>query len=261
MKNPFEKVYKFLILVFNTRAAGIYILLFAASIAVATFIENDFGTSSAQKVIFKSWWFEALLVLFSITIAVNIIKFKMIKQKKWTVLLFHASIILILIGAGITRYFGFEGMMHIRENNTSNIFLSSTTYLKFKVSKNDETYDFDEEVLFATKGNNNWHESFLIGNDLIDVSVKEFIPNPKQILSESIDGKPILKIVVSGINGREEYFISKGETKRIRNVIYNFKENEIPEAVNIIYQNESLLFKTNKVITQMVMATQKRDTI
>jgi len=261
MKKPFQKVTKLLFLVFNTRAAGIYILLFAASIAVATFIENDFGTSSAQKVIFRSWWFELLLFLFGVTIVVNIIKFKMLERKKWAVLLFHASIILILIGAGVTRYFSFEGMMHIRENNTSNIFLSSNSYLKFKVTKNEETYDFDEKVLFATKGNNNWHESFLIGNDLIEVSVKEFIPNPKQILDESIEGKPTLKIVVSGISGREEYFISEGETKRIRNVIYNFKENEIPEAINIIYKNETLLFKTNKTLSQMVMATQQKDTI
>lgn len=31
--------------------------------------------------------------------------------------------------------------------------------------------------------------------------------------------------------------------------------------VNIIYKNDSLLFKTNSVLTQMVMATQQRDTI
>ncbi len=38
---------------FNTRAAGVYILLFAFAIGIARFIENDFGTDSAQKVIFK----------------------------------------------------------------------------------------------------------------------------------------------------------------------------------------------------------------
>ena len=261
MKKSFAIVNKILTSLFNTRAAALYILLFAAAIAIATFIENDFGTSSAQKVIFKSWWFEFLLLLFSISIIVNIIKFKMIRQKKWTVLVFHASIVLILFGAGVTRYFGFEGMMHIRENDVSNRFLSSNTFLKFKVIKNNETFDFDEQVLFATLGNNNWHESFLIGNDLIDIKVKEFIPNPKQILSESLDGKPTLKIVIAGINGREEYFISKGQTKRIRNVIYNFKEEQIPEAINIKFENDLLFFKTDKVLTQMVMSTQKKDTI
>jgi len=261
MKKSLDIFKKYFAKLFNTRAAGIYIILFAASIAIATFIENDFGTSSAQKVVFKSRWFELLLILFSISIAVNIIKFKMIKQKKWPLLIFHAAIIIIILGAGLTRYFGFEGMMHIRQGDTSNTFLSSNSFLKFKVNKKDKTFRFNEPVLFATLGNNNWHESFLIGNDLIDVEVKEFIPNPKQILTEGIDGKPTLKIVVSGINGREDYFISKGEMKRIRNVIYNFKENIIPEAINIKFENGSLSFKTNKVLTQMVMNTQKKDTI
>ncbi len=261
MKLFYAKITKFLSPFFNTRAAGIYILLFALSIAIATFIENDFGTSSAQKVIFKSRWFELLLLLFSITIIVNIIKFRMIRQKKWSLLLFHSAIVIIILGAAITRYVGFEGIMHIRENDTSNRFLSSNTFLNFRVNKDNEAFNFSEKVLFASLGNNNWEESFLIGNDLIEVKVIKFLPNPKQVIIKSIEGKPILKIVVAGINGREEYFISKGETKKIRNIIFNFKENQIPDAINIVYNNDSLLFKTNKTLSQMVMATQKKDTI
>ena len=140
MKKSLDIFKKYFAKLFNTRAAGIYIILFAASIAIATFIENDFGTSSAQKVVFKSRWFELLLILFSISIAVNIIKFKMIKQKKWPLLIFHAAIIIIILGAGLTRYFGFEGMMHIRQGDTSNTFLSSNGFLKFKVIKNDKIF-------------------------------------------------------------------------------------------------------------------------
>ena len=40
-------------ILFSSSAGGIYTLLFAAAIGVATFVENDFGTSAAQKVIFK----------------------------------------------------------------------------------------------------------------------------------------------------------------------------------------------------------------
>ncbi|RLD24719.1 MAG: cytochrome C biogenesis protein, partial [Bacteroidetes bacterium] len=255
------KLKKIIAPIFNTRAAGFYFLLFAASIAIATFIENDFGTSSAQKVIFKAWWFELLLVLFGITIIVNIFKFRMIQQKKWAVLLFHFSIIIILIGAGATRYLGFEGIMHIRENNSANNFLSSNTFLKFNVVKDGNSYDFDEPVLFATLGGNKWHESYLVENHLIDITVKEFIPNPKQILNEGIDGKPTLKLVVAGATGREEYFISQGETNRYGNVIFNFKESSFPGAVNISYKNDSLFFNSNKTLTRTVMATQQKDTI
>lgn len=261
MKKYLTKAKNILTPIFNTRAAGAYMLLFAIAIGVATFIENDYGTSSAQKVVFKSWWFELLLTLFSISIVVNIIKFNMIKQKKWTLLLFHSAIVIIVIGAGITRYFGFEGIMHIRENDTSNSFLSANTFLKFQVNKNNESFNFDEEVLFATLGNNNWHNAYLIGNDLIDVNVKKFIPNPIQKLNESPNGKPTLKIVVAGMGGREEYILSKGDTERFGNLLYNFNDQEIPEAINIIYKNDSLFFKTNQAFTQMVMATQKKDTI
>ncbi|WP_166966173.1 cytochrome c biogenesis protein [Yeosuana marina] len=261
MKRLFKFLKKFTSYLFNTRAAGLYILLFAAAIAIATFVENDFGTSAAQKVIFKSWWFELLLILFGISILVNIFKFRMIQQKKWPLVIFHAAIIIILIGAGVTRYFGYEGIMHIRENNSSNNFLSSNTYLKFRVTKNNQTYNFDEDVLFASLGNNYFKESYIIDNDLIEVEVKDFIPNPKQVLQASIDGKPSLKIVVSGMNGREEYFISEGESKRINNILYNFNDQEVPNAFNILFKGDSLSFKTNTTYSQMVMATQTRDTI
>ncbi len=247
----------------DTRAAGLYFILFAAAIGIATFIENDFGTSAAQKVIFKAWWFELLLALFGLTIIVNIFKFRMIQQKKWALLMFHSAIIVIIIGAGVTRYFGFEGVMHIRENGTANSFLSAETYLKFEVIKNGKTYNFDEPVLFASLGNNHFKEEYSIAGDLIAISVKDFIPNPEQQLADSEEeGLPTLKLVVGGANGRQEYYIQKGQTRRIDNVLYNFKDLEMPEAVNLKYSPEDgIWFKYNRPVTQTVMATQKRDTL
>ncbi len=261
MNKLFVLLKKNIAFLFNSKAAAVYTTLFAVTIGIATFIENDFGTSSAQKIIFQTWWFELLLALFCITILNNIFKYNLIKEKKWAILIFHAAIVLILIGAGITRYFGSEGIMHIRENSTSNTFLSANTYLKFKAIKNDKSYEFDEAVLFATLGNNKWHESYLINNDLIDIRVKKFIPNPQQILQESIDGKPFLKIIVAGMNGREEYFISKGERKTINNVVFNFKNNELPEAFNIINKDDSIFFRFNRPLTQMEMVSQKKQII
>ncbi len=246
---------------FGTRAAGLYILVFAAAIAIATFIENDFGTSSAQKVVFKTKWFELLLVLFSITLMVNIKRFRMVQQKKWALIIFHFSMVIIIIGAGVTRYFGYEGMMHIRENDQSNQFLSAETYLKYEVIKDGNKYQFDEPVLFATLGNNNLKESYLIGNDLIETEVVEFIPNPVQIMETVEGGQPTLKIVFGGVNGREEYFISPGETKRFRGVIFNFTTAVQPGTINLKYENKELFIKADRTLTQMVMATQKRDTL
>ena len=123
-------LYKINNIIFSTSAAGLYLLVFAIAIGVATFIENDFGTSSAQALIFRATWFEVLLILFGCTILSNIFRFRMVQQRKWASLIFHSAIIIIIIGAGVTRYFGYEGMMHIREGKASNTFLSESIFSK-----------------------------------------------------------------------------------------------------------------------------------
>lgn len=177
---------------FNTTAAAIYLGLFAFVIAAATFIENDYGSSTAQKLIYNAWWFELLLILIGIAILSNISRFSMIKKGKWALLIFHLAILVILIGAAITRNFGYEGVMHIREGESSGTFLSSENYLLFRWENGGNVYEFEEEVLFASHGDNHFEESYLLGNNLIEVRLKEFIPNPKQALQERADGKPTL---------------------------------------------------------------------
>ena len=261
-----NKVVERLRLLFNrisdTRAAGLYFIVFASAIGIATFIENDFGTSAAQKVVYKAWWFELLLLLFGTSILVNIYRYRMIPLKKWALLMFHAAIIVIIIGAAVTRYFGFEGVMHIREGSNASSFISSEMYLKFEATKDGKSYYFDENVLFASLGTNSFDESYLIDGQQIDVSLKEFIPNPKQVLvTNQKTGKASLKVVISGMNGREEYVITEGESNRYGNLLFNFKKNPIEGAINLAYRDGELLIQANRLLSQMVMATQKKDTL
>ncbi len=254
-------VRKYVNMLFTTRAAGLYMLIFAVSIGAGTFIENDFGTSAAQRVVYRSGWFALLLALFSITIAVNMVRFKMVRQKKWSLLTFHLAMIVILIGSAVTRYTGFEGIMHIREGDRSNRFLSAETYLQYEAQRGEQRYRFDEPVLFASLGSNAWESSYLIGKDLVEVAVKEFIPNPIQSLEEAVDGRPTIKIVFGGMAGREEYFLSAGDATRYRNVLFNFRDEPVAGAVNIAIRNDSLFIRYDRPLVQRVMATQAVDTL
>ncbi len=240
----------------STRAAGIYFLLFAIAIGVATFIENDFGTSSAQEVIFKRTWFELLLGLFGLTILVNIWRFKLIKQKKWASLLFHSSVIVILLGAALTRYYGTEGMMHIREGETSNAYLSAESFLKFQVLQNNKKYSFEEPTHFSSIGNNDFETSYQIGSNIIDVSLEKFIPNPKDSVITTGAGLPMLKIVIAGNNGREEYYVKQGDKTSINGINFNFSNEVFSDAFNVTIENDQLVFITDSPINQRVMATQ-----
>jgi len=247
--------------IFSTRAAGLYMLLFAIAIGIATFVENDFGTSSAQDIIFKSRWFELLLILFGGTIMANIFRFRLIQQKKWASLIFHSAIIIIILGAGITRYFGFEGMMHIREGGSSDNFLSTESYLKFKVLYEGKSYSFDEPVYFSSLGDNKFSGDYQIGPNLLKVKLKQFIPNPTEKIEDAEGGIPVMKVVIAGQGGREEIFVHQGDKVNINGVNFNFNEQILSNAFNVIVRNDSLLFATDVPVIQTVMATQKTDTL
>ncbi|HPK08691.1 MAG TPA: cytochrome c biogenesis protein CcsA [Saprospiraceae bacterium] len=246
---------------FSTSAAGVYMLLFAAAIGIATFIENDFGTPAAQKLVYQTLWFELLLILFGICIIVNVFRFKLIEQKKWSILVFHLSIVIILIGAGITRYFGYEGMMHIRENDMSDSFLSSDMYLNFNAIQGDKKYSFEESVLFAGVGNNKFDQTYIIGDQKIKVALNNFVPNPEQIFQTEEGGFPMIKLVIAGNAGREEYFLKKGEDITVNNQKYTFGDMMDSLSVNFYYRNDSLLVSAPRNFGFMVMATQERDSI
>ena len=53
------------------------------------------------------WWFEALMGLLMINFIGNITDENFF-ERKWAILLLHLSFILILFGAFITRYNGYE---------------------------------------------------------------------------------------------------------------------------------------------------------
>ncbi len=257
---PFNRI---LNVIFSTSAAGLYLLLFAISIGAATFIENDFGTSAAQKLVFRSLWFEVLLVLFGLCIVWNIIKFRMIQQKKWAVASFHFSIILILIGAGVTRYFGYEGMMHIREGSASNTFLSSENYIQMKAFVNGKSYTVQEPALFASLGKNSFKKSYLIGGQNVDLSLREFIPNPTEMMEDDPEGVPCLKLVLGGAMGREEYVVKKETWRQMDGFTIHFgdKVDSLPADIEIQFIDRKLTFRSRVPLTQMVMATQKRDSL
>ena len=98
-------------------------LALALGAAVATFVENDYGTQVARLHIYDALWYEVLLTLAAINLLAVMFKTKLYKSLSKGLL--HMSLIVILIGAGVTRYGGEEGRMHIREGDSSNQFTDS----------------------------------------------------------------------------------------------------------------------------------------
>ena len=78
----------------SMKLMSVLILLFAFSIGYATFIENDFGRTSAKALIYNAWWFELILVLLTYSLINNLIRYKLFRLEKLATLTFHLSFIL-----------------------------------------------------------------------------------------------------------------------------------------------------------------------
>jgi cytochrome c-type biogenesis protein CcsB len=169
--------------------------MFAISIAYATFIENDYGTSTAQVIIYQAWWFELLLLIGVVNLAGSVFKYKLVTRKKWAILLFHLAFIFIIIGAGVTRYFGFEGSMHIREGESTNQVISDASYIQFQAEFNGAKVSELTKVRFTPNSNNNYQKTLEIGGKTVQVENEIFVPNATEAMGTDANGMPVRSLV------------------------------------------------------------------
>ena len=145
---------------------AILFVVFPSAMALGTFIESWYSTDASKIWIYNAWWFELILVLLMLNFFGNIFKYKLLRKEKWTVLMLHLSFILIIFGAFVTRYFGYEGVMPIREGATEKTFLTDKTYLTIFVEGEidgiAQRKTLEKDFLFSEYVNNDfsWDNQF-----------------------------------------------------------------------------------------------------
>ncbi len=208
----------------SMKTMAILMLIFAVASGYATFIENDYGTMTAQAVVYKARWFEVLLIVLAINLVINIVRFKMFQKKKMLILLFHLSFLVILIGAGITRYYGFEGMMHIREGHSSNLLTSSDTYLKAVFTDSEgKKSQYKTPMLLSKMSHNSFDTTVGLENgNAVAIELLEYIPNATYSLVEDPAGEPIINLMVTSGSSGEPVQLKQGDYYESASVVLNF---------------------------------------
>jgi len=210
----------------SIRVSMLLLSIFAIAIGWATFIENDFGTQSARAVVYASTWFEVLLVWLTLNIIATIFQTKMYRKGKWLVLLFHASFVVIMIGATITRYIGYEGMMHIREGSQSSTIMSQYPYLGLKLHSDSEDLEFSERIMLSKLSSNHFEKDIKIDSKDVNVELVEYIPQAEYSIVEKEGGAPYLSLVISDENGPKNIKLKHGEYVVTKTAVIDFGSNE-----------------------------------
>ena len=94
----------------------ILIIFLVIAIAVATVLENRYGTHYALQHVYGAWWFVFLWAMLALAGCWLMYKRKMWKQP--SVMLLHLSFLVILLGALATYLTSHKGMVHLREGET-----------------------------------------------------------------------------------------------------------------------------------------------
>nr|WP_319400943.1 cytochrome c biogenesis protein CcsA [uncultured Carboxylicivirga sp.] len=234
---------------------GTLLLFLAAVLGIATFIENDFGTNASKALVYNSWWFELVFVLLAINMLGNLSKYKTWSIKKLPVLIFHLAFLCIIIGAGITRYIGYEGNMHIREGEESDVILSSDQYVKVNVSADKYSEEDEAHVLFSAVSPNEYSSSFSTPKGKLKLKSKMFIPQATSRAVEKDGGEPALQIVLSSNSGRQEYTLFEGDEINVGDYSLAFHKEEADDDIVLMLKDGIAYFQAKDTVGMMQMQT------
>ena len=227
------------------------LIIFAAAIGYATFMENSQGTAYAKEMVYNARWFEFLLILLILSLTGSIFKYKLINKKKWSVLLFHMAFICILAGSAVTRYFGYEGIMHIREGETTNLITTDKTAVKISADNNGQRSEANVEVSFSPGSSNEFSEQLQVGNKTITIENKLYIPNAVETIEESSDGQPVAGIfIMSGADQSMDIILFGDERKEVGDITFAFDNQKDSADILFSISNDNLYFKSNLPITK-----------
>ena len=148
--------------------------LYAFLLAIATFLESRQGTPIARALIYNAWWFYLLQGLLILNFIGLSLRFGLWKQRKYGVLILHYGFAVVLAGALITHIWGMEGMMHIREGDTSSRIMSEDSYLQLSVQRDGKIDTYESPLRYGINGTGGVDATYDINGKPLKVTTVDF---------------------------------------------------------------------------------------
>jgi cytochrome c-type biogenesis protein CcsB len=249
---------KYLKFLFSPILMGLLFAAFAIAMAVATFLENDFGSPVAYNMVYDTRWFELILLLLATNLIGQLIIYKLFRRAKLTTALFHLSFLLLILGAGITRYYGWEGTMYIREGEEQQECYSSDKYIICSVKESDGKISsgYTDRYSLTSVSADEYNKVIEINGNDYNLVLSKIIPNANETLKPSSSGIPIVSLIVTtGMMERETVILKRGERRSVAGISIGFESADTAD-VNILFNGMSFLMSSRFELGEMSMMTQ-----
>lgn len=214
---------------FSMRMMAIAMIVFFLAIGGATFLESAYDTETSKLYIYNATWFNLLLAYLALNLIANIIRHKMFQLKKWALLLFHVSFIVILIGAAVTRFVSFEGMMLIAEGESEDFIYSSNPHVSYRITDKQLQLTNDYPVYLSEL---DWWNGFSITENFPNhkgaISI-EYVDFHKNMVDSVITHDSIKESAIELMHLGQSKFLPENGFLNLDNVAFSFeKKNAMP---------------------------------
>ena len=239
---------------FSMRMMAVAMFVFLIVIAIATFIESAYDIQTARIVVYNAKWFEILLVYLGINLIANIVRYRMFQREKIAMLMFHLAFIVMLIGAGITRYISFEGLMIIKEGSSSNFIYSAEPNLWFKINDGKKQYTYNQQMYMSEATSNDFSIDVEFPDHKTPITIEyvEFMKNriDSLVIHDSIQGSAFELVT----NGMQSNYVTEGDFLMVGDVAISYSKEDAMPGVSLFIEGNKAMIKTQVPMRSISMA-------
>ncbi len=226
LQNP---LFKFLA---DLRLAAALLLVIAVASGVATFVESHYsslgstqtGRAAAYDLIYDATWFNVVLVVFTLNLVFNLIQRLSRGRQHPGFILVHVGMIVIMVGAGITRWFGFEGYLRIREGQANNVVASAKDYAIVRAGDQQAAV----HVRLYRPGEQDIMEGVSLGDQSLKLGVLEYWPRFERTMVPGEGGIAAVTLGLMGGQGLQMETLREGEELRTGGTTVRFHRDGLP---------------------------------
>ncbi len=201
---------------FSSLKLGAFLLVVAGiACGRGTFIESFYGgRDAAYDQIYAARWFEVLLGLIMLNLLLTFFKRMPYKRRQTGAALIHLSIVVILLASGITRFFGYEGVLPIREGQSTDYYYTVSPHVQVSFGGQTGSYP----VRLYRTGDPGLSETVKAGGQAFELGVADYWPHFAETYQVGEDGQPGFWYEMSRNGSLVDDILLKGDRSSIGQV-------------------------------------------
>lgn len=241
--------------IFSMRMMALAMIIFLVAIGMATMIESTYDIQTAKIMVYNAAWFEVLLAYLCLNLVANCFRYNLFRRSKIAVLTFHISFIIIIIGAGITRHFSFEGLMLIREGTASSVLYASEPHVFYSISNGaDQLVTETHKKYLSEQTNNHFKYTSKIPGRKEPITIEYVDFKRKQVDSLIINDSIKSDVIDIVLGGMKSNYIGPDDFVMVGDIPLSYNKKDALPGISVTNNKGKLMVETKVPMRYLPMS-------